>query len=52
MSGVEKENAPRLEQEGVQENNGGDRDPCKVNSGIPGIGGAGDQNCLLSGGAA
>ena len=52
MSGAEKENAPRLEQEGVQENNGGDRDPCKVPAFIPGIDGAGDGNCLLSGGVA
>ena len=50
MSGAEKENAPRLEQEGVQES--GDRVPCRNASNIPGIDAAGDGNCLLSGGAA
>lgn len=46
MSGPEMENAPRRETEGAQEN-GGDRDPCKVPENIPGIEGAGDGNCLL-----
>lgn len=47
MSGRKNEERPPLGTEGAQENNGGDRDPCKVNSGIPGIDGAGDGNCLL-----
>lgn len=47
MSGGKNEERPPLGTEGAQENNGGDRDPCKVNSGIPGIDGAGDGNCLL-----
>lgn len=46
MSGPEMENAPRRETGGAQEN-GGDRDPCKVPENIPGIEGAGDGNCLL-----
>jgi hypothetical protein len=47
MSGGKNEERPPLGTEGAQEKNGGDRDPCKVNSGIPGIDGAGDGNCLL-----
>ncbi|WP_323717161.1 hypothetical protein [Paracoccus aminovorans] len=45
MSGVEKENAPRRETGGAQEN--GDSVPCRNPSNIPGIGSAGDGNCLV-----
>lgn len=48
MSGGKNEERPPLGTEGAQENNGGDRDPCKVKEDIPANGGAGDQNCLLS----
>ena len=47
MSGGENEERPPLGTEGAQEKNGGDRDPCKVNSGIPGIDGAGEGEGLL-----
>ena len=46
MSGGNEERPP-LGTEGAQEKNGGDRDPCKVNSGIPGISGAGEGEGLL-----
>ena len=45
MRGVEKENAPRLEQEGVQEK--GDRDPCKVSPLIPAADEGGNGGALL-----
>ena len=47
MSGGENEERPPLGTEGAQEKNGGDRDPCKVNSGIPGIDGPGEGEGLL-----
>lgn len=47
MSGGKNEERPPLGTEGAQENNGGDRDPCKVPAIIPGIDGPGDGNCLL-----
>ena len=46
MSGGNEERPP-LGTEGAQEKNGGDRDPCKVNSGIAGISGAGEGEGLL-----
>lgn len=52
MTGGKNEERPPLGTEGAQENNGGDRDPCKVKEDIPGKASAGDQNCLLSGGVA
>lgn len=48
MSGGKNEERPPLGTGGVQEDNVGDRDPCKVKEDIPANGGTGDQNCLLS----
>lgn len=47
MSGGDMKSAPRRETGSAQEN--GDRDPCKVNSNIPGIDGVGEGEGLLSG---
>lgn len=46
MSGGEMESAPRRETGSALENCG-DSDPCRINSIIAGIDGAGDVNCLL-----
>lgn len=46
MSGGEKESAPAGDSDAQK--NSADHDPCKITGSIPGIGGLGDENCLLS----